>query len=130
MAGVGDYGRVAEMYGLSEDEVAKLNEGYAAGTTTTEGNDKSDPDKTTKYTEFTYEEQSKWDKEFQKADSLPAVERAADRMAQAGIDPQIVAQWYDYYAEKFIDEEQDAPKNPTKGIGGGGGGGVMYAEQR
>ena len=36
MAGVGDYGRVAEMYGLSEDEVAKLNEGYAAGTTTSE----------------------------------------------------------------------------------------------
>lgn len=87
----------------------------------------------TKYTEFTYEEQAKWDKAFQDAESLPDVERIADRMAQAGIDPQIVAQWYDYYAEKFKDEEPESkkPGNGTGkygGIGGGGGGGVTMIE--
>jgi hypothetical protein len=83
----------------------------------------------TKYTEFTYEEQAKWDKEFQKADSLSSVERIADRMAQAGIDPQIVAQWYDHYAEKFMDKEPEpAPKPPLKTGGGGGGAGTMYID--
>lgn len=83
----------------------------------------------TKYADFSYEEQSKWDKEFQKADSLPAVERAADRMAQAGIDPQIVAQWYDYYAAKFMDKEPEPdPKPPLKTGGGGGGAGTMYID--
>ena len=78
----------------------------------------------TNYTEFTYEEQTKWDKAFQDAESISDVERIADRMAQAGIDPEIVAQWYDYYAEKFMDEEPvDEVQPVTKPIGGRGGGG-------
>lgn len=47
MAGVGDYGRVAEIYGLSEDEVAKLEEGYAAGTTTSGTSTSSNGNNTT-----------------------------------------------------------------------------------
>lgn len=70
----------------------------------------------TEYAVLDYEEQSKWDKEFQKAGSLEAVQRAADRMEQAGVDPKIVASWYDYYSASFID------KQPGGATGSGGGG--------
>lgn len=106
---------------VSDQRYAAEQEAKAAAAATKES--------ATKYTEFTYEEQSKWDKAFQGADSLSAVEHIADRMAQAGIDPQIVAQWYDYYAEKFMDKEPEpAPKPPLKTGGGGGGAGTMYID--
>ena len=111
--------------GMTESQANALKNAYTnskSGSGTTSGKD-------TGYKEFTYDEQAKWDKEFQRADSLDKVERAADRMAQAGIDPQIVAQWYDYYAEQFIDYKPAKTATPNVGNGGGGGGGTMYARQ-
>jgi hypothetical protein len=43
-------------------------------------------------------------------------------MEQAGIDPQIVANWRDYYAKQF--EVEDTPTGVGAGNGGGIGGGV------
>lgn len=80
----------------------------------------------TKYTVLDYEEQTKWEKKFAKAESLNDVDRAADMMEQAGVDPQVVASWHDYYAEQFKDKEDKVPlyNNATGGgIAGGGGGG-------
>lgn len=56
---------------------------------------------TPKYTAFTYEEQAKWTKDFSKATTITDVEKVADRMEQAGIDPKIVATWADWYKEQF-----------------------------
>ena len=62
------------------------------------------------YEKFDYETQQKWRGEFEKATTLSDVERIANRMEQAGIDPAIVASWYDDYAKKF---EEPQPRNPT-----------------
>ncbi|MBQ3215373.1 MAG: hypothetical protein IJB11_04555 [Oscillospiraceae bacterium] len=67
----------------------------------------------TKYTDFGYEEQQKWDEEFQEAKSLADVERIADRMEQAGIDPIIVANWYEVYAKKFGYEQPKLKETPS-----------------
>ena len=77
----------------------------------------------TKYTVLDYEEQAKWSKEFQKATSLADVEWIADRMSAAGVDPQVVASWYDNYAKKF--KVETPPVAPTATGGGGGGGRTM-----
>ena len=111
--------------GMSEAQANALLNEYNNSKSGSAENGASDQE--TKYADFGYEEQTKWDKEFQKADSLYAVERIADRMQQAGIDPKIVAEWYKYYAEQFMDDEPDKPATSNVGTGGGGGGGTMYA---
>jgi hypothetical protein len=121
--------------GMTKEQAAAYKNYYDTAKTADadKGNGNGNNEPAVKYTEFTYEEQTKWDKEFQKADSLPAVERIADRMAQAGIDPQIVAQWYDHYAAQFMDKEPEPPAAPPKktgGNGGGGGGGVTMIDHR
>lgn len=110
-----------------DEGVRQYEEGKTTGNSGNSGNGGNNNDTTTKYADFGYEEQAKWDKEFQRADSLYAVERIADRMQQAGIDPKIVAEWYKYYAEQFMDDEPDKPATSNVGTGGGGGGGTMYA---
>ena len=79
-----------------------FNEGvrqYEEGKTT--GNNSNTNDKTTKYTEFDYEEQAKWDKEFKSAKTSDDLERVKTRMIQAGIDPEIAESWYNDYAKGF-----------------------------
>ena len=71
---------------------------YATAATTSKASE-------TKYTVLDYEEQKKWEKDFDKAESLDDIDRIADRMEQAGVDPQIVASWRDSYAEKFKDKD-------------------------
>ena len=86
----------------------------------------------TKYTVLDYEEQVKWEKSFEKAESIGDVDRIADKMEQAGVDPQVVANWRDYYAEKFEDEEVEVKvpigANGTgyAGTAGGGGAGGLW----
>lgn len=76
----------------------------AAGITREQANawrESYNSNKTPEYTAFTYEEQAKWTKDFSKATTITDVEKVADRMEQAGIDPQIVATWADWYKEQF-----------------------------
>lgn len=82
----------------------------------------------TKYTVLDYEEQVKWEKSFEKAESIGDVDRIADKMEQAGVDPQVVANWRDYYAEKFEDEEVEVkvPIGANGTAGGGGAGGTWF----
>ena len=102
--------------------------------------------KETKYTVLDYEEQTKWEKSFDKAESISDVDRIADKMEQAGVDPQVVASWHDYYAEKFKNDKTPIVVEPiysplsTTNInvrpsansrgGAGGSGGISYWEQR
>ena len=103
-----------EAAGMTSAEAKALKDAYTASQT-----------KTPEYTVLDYEEQAKWSKEFDRAKTLQDVEWVADRMEAAGVDPQIVASWYNTYANKFRDEQPPA-KIPT---GGGGGGGVWYMEK-
>ena len=78
-----------------------------------------------KYNTLDYEQQQKWGKEFERAvaaGSISDVDEIADRMVEAGFDPQIVARWRDTYAEKVTGKPKDQG-NPTPTGGGGGGGG-------
>ena len=112
--------------GMTSAEAKALKDSYTKSTTSTGSNS---VDKTT-YTAFTYEEQVKWDKEFQKAGSLADLERVADRMEQANIDPQIVADWYEDYAEKLFPNNKP-PKLQSSNIGTASGlvGGLMVWEK-
>ena len=66
----------------------------------------------TKYTVLDSDEQDKWTKKFTKATSILDVNRIADEMEDAGVDPVIVGRWRDTYAEKF--------KSSTGGSSSGG----------
>jgi peptidoglycan hydrolase-like protein with peptidoglycan-binding domain len=80
-----------------------------------------------KYTVLDYEEMQKWEKKFETADSIQALEKAGDQMEQAGVDPEVVATWVSWYIDKFKDEEPK--KTPADQIkSGGGAGGVYYME--
>ena len=108
--------------GMTRDQANSYAKAYTTSSESSTTND------TTKYTALDYEEQQKWDKEFSKAESINDVDRIADRMEQAGVDPKVVADWRDYYAKQFEDEKPaDTPvKNDishTTPVGGGGGGG-------
>lgn len=105
--------------GITREQANSYAKAYTDSKTTTGGSTSGNTGGT-KYADFGYEEQAKWSKEFQKATSLADVEWLADRMSAAGVDPQVVASWYDKYAKPFTGS------NNTIGItnsGGGGGGG-------
>lgn len=97
--------------GMTEAEAKSLKDAYTSSISSTGGNGTGKTSGDTKYTTFDYEEQQKWDKEFQKAGTLADVERIADRMEHAGIDPKIVADWYENYAKKF--EDKQTVKTPS-----------------
>lgn len=101
---------------------------YTAGS---KGNGNGNGDDTTKYDALGYEDQKKWEKDFSKATSYPELERIGDRMQQAGVDPQVVADWVDYYANLLglvPENNQQMSKPTTGGLGGGGGGGRIMIE--
>lgn len=105
--------------GITREQANSYAKAYTDSKNTTGGSTSGNTGGT-KYADFGYEEQAKWSKEFQKATSLADVEWLADRMSAAGVDPQIVASWYDKYAKPFTGS------NNTSGLansGGGGGGG-------
>lgn len=102
--------------GMSREQANSYAKAYSDSKTQTPA---TEP---TKYTVLDYEEQAKWSKEFSKATSLADVEWIADRMSAAGVDPQVVASWYDNYAKKF---KVETPPVAPKATGGGGGGGRM-----
>lgn len=95
MAGVGDYGRAGSLYGLTAEEISKLEDGYNESKTTQTGNNE------VKYADFTYAEQQKWKKEFEDAQTPEDLEKVKKRMEQAGIDPEIAEDWYNDYANGF-----------------------------
>jgi hypothetical protein len=85
------------------------------------------------YEKLDYEQQKKWGKEFDNAvaaKDLNKIDRVADQMEQAGFDPQIVADWRDYYAELITGKPKPQPPKTGNGkVGGtgtGGGGGGAY----
>lgn len=89
-------------------------------------------EKEVKYNTLDYEQQQKWGKEFEKAvaaKSISDVDSIADRMVDAGFDPQIVARWRDTYAEKITGKTEkylSGEDTPTSGVGGGGGGKAVW----
>lgn len=80
----------------------------------------------TTYTQLTYEEQKKWEKDFEKATNASDLERIGDRMEQAGVDPAVVASWVDYYKGLLF----PGPPKPGNKPKVGGIGGTMYMEIR
>lgn len=60
-----------------------------------------------KYTTLTYEEQQKWQREFEGATSIDDLQYVADNMQYAGFDPQVVAEWYERYAKQIIGSIQN-----------------------
>ena len=106
--------------GMTESQAAGYANAYKASQNTNANT--KDPE----YTVLNYDEQKKWEKNFEGATSLSAVEREADKMEAAGVDPAIVAQWRDYYAQKFI---PDAPIATRINASAGSVGGTYYARQ-
>ena len=90
--------------------------------------------KEVKYNTLDYEQQAKWGKEFEKevaAKSVEGVDDVADRMVDAGFDPQIVARWRDKYAQQITGKPVVIPQAGGSGNSvGGGGSSFMYAEVR
>jgi hypothetical protein len=113
--------------GMTREQASSYAKAYSDGKASTGGSTGGNTGGT-KYADFGYDEQQKWGKEFMKAESLSDVEWIADRMSAAGVDPQIVASWYDNYAKKFK-VGSPAPVTPTA-TGGGGGGGTWYLTTR
>jgi hypothetical protein len=67
-----------------------------------------DDDKEVTYAPLDYEQQQMWGKEFERAVSggnINDVDDIADRMVEAGFDPQIVARWRDKYAKMITGNE-------------------------
>ena len=63
------------------------------------------------YADFDYDVQAKWTADWEaavKTGDTGELDNVADRMVQAGIDPETVADWYDRYADQV--------KNPQKDI--------------
>ncbi len=118
--------------GMSRAEANALQKAYTDSLK--KGNGNNDVDNP-KYATFGYEDQQKWDKDFRSATTYAELERVGDRMQQAGVDPNIVANWVAYYAN-VLGLVPDAPVNPqyyggdagenggggSSGGGGGGGG--------
>lgn len=121
LASTGNYDRLQEIYGLTDEEIAAIKK---ANTKSTGGTGTKKNTKTT----LSLEEQQKWAKEFGSADDIGDVEWAADKMAQAGVDPQIIAQWYDKYAAGFQQKvdtnvnDLPAQNQANNRLTGGGGG--------
>ena len=111
--------------GITKAQAEAYAKAYTQKQEASTSKDNTNANNTTKYADFDYEAQAKWGKEFERAGSLADVDRIADRMEQAGIDPQIVANWRDYYAQQF---EVEAENTPTGVVGGGGG--TWYMEVR
>ena len=84
--------------------------------------------KATTYTKLTADESNKWEKKFESQTTVKGIEFQADAMQAAGVDPQVVAAWVDYYKELLVGEQPvvDPPKSSTQGVGGGGGGRMVY----
>ena len=122
LASAGNYDRLQEMYGLSDEEVAAIKK--ANTTKSTSGGGSSTQQ--VKYETLSYEEKSKWEKDFSKASSLADVEWVADQMSNANIDPQVVASWYNHYAQQFVEEEPEPDPwlqvQADRRAGSGGGG--------
>ena len=107
--------------GMTSAEAKALKDAYTSSINSGgKGNGGND------YTAFTYEEQAKWDKEFSRASKPGDIDRIADRMEQAGIDPQIVGSWRDYYLGVLFPEEVKKTPATTGSTGVGGGGGGMH----
>lgn len=98
--------------GMTDAEAKALKNGYTSASTT--GQNKTE---SPKYTVLDYEEQRKWEKTFESADSIQALEKAGDQMEQAGVDPEIVATWVSWYIDKF----KKSPTTVDTGVTGGGG---------
>lgn len=102
--------------GMTSAEAKALKDAYISSINSGGGN----------YIAFTYEEQAKWDKEFSRASKPGDIDRIADRMEQAGIDPKIVGSWRDYYLGVLFPEEGEKTPTTTGSTGVGGGGGGKY----
>ena len=99
MAGLGQYDRMGEVYGLTDGEVQKIidaNKPVYSG-----GNQNPTPN----YTEMTRTDMKDWESIFMGAESIGDVEWYANQMGSEGYDPEEVAKWYDRYAGEFIPEQ-------------------------
>ena len=76
--------------GMTSGEAKALKDAYTAGITV---GSNSGSKAGTKYADFDIDEQGKWEKKFSNAATPDAVERLRIQMEQAGIDPEIAADW-------------------------------------
>ena len=108
MAAAGNYDRLAQLYGLSADEVKAIQNAnapkYAPAPT---GDDVGDVAPV--YEKLTGEQQEYWTKKFERAETPEAVEWEAEGMIDAGFDPEVVAKWYDHYMDMIINGNNGNP---------------------
>ena len=128
MAGLGNYDRLGEMYGLTDEEIAQIKEAntpkvsYSGGSTTPT------------YTEMSRDDKSALIKIFQGAETTEQLGQLAMIYGE-GYDPDDINSLLMYAGgdlynsgSQSTDTTVDELDKLKKGKGGGGGGGVMYHE--
>ena len=108
MAAAGNYDRLAQMYGLSADEMKAIQNANAPKPTPSK--DSSDSVET--YTTLKGSELDEWEKRFQRAESIGDVEWYTEQLVPI-IGPEAAAAWHDRYAAKFITPTPTPTPTPT-----------------
>ena len=122
MAGAGNYDRLGEVYGLSEDEIAALKKANTPKSSSGTGT------KTPTYNSVSTTEDAYYRSLFKKAGSLAELNSLAQSMEASGYDPNYIDTLYASYASSLtastpvVDTTVDPlKKNATGSVGGGGG---------